>query len=158
MSVILPGSYDPITLGHLDVIRRVCESEELVYVVAFINPDKKYMFSLEDRVAMMMLALDEFDNCLVSYSFGRVVDYMREHEIDRIVKGYRNDADLEYERLQAEYNKHHGGYDTTFLLTSPEYKDVSSTRVRELLLSGEDASGLLHPRVLDYIKDNHFFD
>ena len=82
MSVILPGSYDPITLGHLDIIKRVAMSEDEVYVVAFINPDKNYLFPIEDRVAMMMLALDDMDNVFVSYSTERVVDYMREHGIE----------------------------------------------------------------------------
>ena len=153
MSVILPGSYDPITKGHLDIIRRVAEREEEVYVVAFINPDKKYLFSLEDRVAMMMLALDDLDNCFVSYSTGRVVDYMREHGIEKIVKGYRNETDLEYEKKQAEYNYHHGGYETEFMLSNDEYIDFSSTRVREKLLSGGDITDLVPERVAAYIRD-----
>ena len=152
MSVILPGSYDPITKGHLDVIRRVAEREDEVYVVAFINPDKKYLFSLEDRVAMMMLALDDFYNCFVSYSTGRVVDYMREHDIGKIVKGYRNDHDLEYEKIQAEYNLHHGGYDTEFMLAADEFRTVSSTRVREAILGGEDISDLVPDSVARYIR------
>ena len=154
MSVILPGSYDPITLGHLDIIKRVAMSEDEVYVVAFINPDKNYLFPIEDRVAMMMLALDDIDNVFVSYSTGRVVDYMREHGIDSIVKGYRNEADLEYERVQAEYNEYHGGYKTVFMPSDECYREVSSTRVREAIKSGEDFSSLLHPRVAEYIIKN----
>ena len=152
MSVILPGSYDPITKGHLDIIERVAEREGEVYVVAFINPEKKYLFPLEDRVAMMMLALDHLDNCIVSYSTGRVVDYMRDHGIERIVKGYRNDADLEYERRQAEYNLLHGGFDTEFMLSRDEYRTFSSTKVREALRSGEDISSLVPRRVAEYIS------
>ena len=152
MSVILPGSYDPITNGHLDIIRQVAEREDEVYVVAFINPDKKYLFSLEDRVAMMMLALDDLDNCFVSYSTGRVVDYMREHDIEKIVKGYRNEVDLEYERRQAEYNYHHGGYETALILSKEELRDFSSTRVREAILSGGDISDLVPERVAAYIR------
>ena len=152
MSVILPGSYDPVTYGHLDIIRRVAAEEDEVYVVVFINPDKKYMFSIEDRVAMLMIALDDLENCIVSYSVGRVVDYMREHGIERIVKGYRNDIDYEYEMRQAEYNKHHGGYETTLILADERYRDFSSTRLREALRNGEDISGLTPPAVAEYIK------
>lgn len=151
MSVILPGSYDPITNGHLDIIRRVAERGEEVYVVAFINPDKKYLFPIEDRVAMMMIALDDLENCIVSYSTGRVVDYMREHGIEKIVKGYRNETDLEYEKRQAEYNYLHGGFDTEFMLSRDEYRTFSSTRVREALLLGEDISDLVPERVAEYI-------
>ena len=110
MSVIMPGSYDPVTVGHLEMIKRVAEKEDEVYVVIFTNPNKEYTFSLEDRVAMLMLATEKLDNVFVSYSLGYVVDYMREHGIDRIVKGYRNEKDLAWEREQAEYNLKHGGY------------------------------------------------
>ena len=95
MSVILPGSYDPVTVGHLDIIRRAAEAHDEVYVVIFVNPEKTYTFSLDDRMRMLMLATDDYDNVLVSYSNGMVVDYMREHGIEKIIKGYRNEVDLE---------------------------------------------------------------
>ncbi len=154
MSVILPGSYDPVTSGHLDIIKRVAEREDEVYVVAFINPDKQYLFPLEDRVAMLMLATDDIDNCIVSYSTGRVVDYMREHGIERIVKGYRNDTDLEYERVQAEYNMHHGGYNTELILSDEEHRHTSSTAVRAAIESGAPIDTLVPPRVAEYIKEH----
>ena len=153
MSVIMPGSYDPVTLGHVDMIRRVAEREDEVYVVIFTNPKKEYTFSLEDRVAMLMLATEELDNVIVSYSLGYVVDYMREHGIDRIVKGYRNDADLEWERVQAEYNLAHGGYETELIRSAEEYLHVSSTLVRERLRRGESVGGLLPEGVTEYIKN-----
>ena len=153
MSVILPGSYDPVTVGHLEVIRRAAAEYDEVYVVAFINEKKSYTFSLDDRVAMLQLATDEFDNVLVSYSLGRVVDYMREHGIEKIVKGYRNDADLEWERQQAEYNLHHGGFDTELIKCDPELEGVSSTLVRERLAAGESVEGIVPPPVLNYIKE-----
>ena len=73
MSVILPGSYDPVTKGHLDIIRRAAEQYDEVYVVVFTNPKKNYMFSVEDRVRMLMIATDELDNVMVSYSNGLVI-------------------------------------------------------------------------------------
>lgn len=152
MSVILPGSYDPVTLGHTDIIKRVAEKEDEVYAVVFINPEKEYMFSLSDRVAMLMLATEGIENCIVSYSTGRVVDYMREHGIDKIVKGIRNDGDRLYEAPQAEYNKLHGGYDTELLQSRPDLADISSTRVREALLSGEEITTLVGEKVANYIK------
>ena len=153
MSVIMPGSYDPVTSGHLDVIRRVAEREDEVYVVIFNNPDKAYSFSLDDRVAMLMIATEDLDNVIVSYSLGYVVDYMREHEIDRIVKGYRNERDLEWERVQAEYNLAHGGYETELILADEKYLNISSTLVRERLKSGESLDGLLPEDVIKYIKN-----
>ena len=153
MSVIMPGSYDPVTIGHLDMIRRVAEREDEVYVVVFNNESKQYKFSLEDRVAMLMIATEDLDNVIVSYSVRYVVDYMREHEIDKIVKGYRNEKDLEWEHIQADYNLKHGGYETELILCDEKYRDVSSTVVRERLARGESLEGLLPDGVLRYIND-----
>lgn len=155
MSVIMPGSYDPVTLGHAEMIRRVAATEDEVYVVIFVNPNKEYTFSLEDRVAMLMLATEDLDNVIVSYSLGYVVDYMREHDIDRIVKGYRTDADLEWEREQAEYNLKHGGYETELIPCDEEYRHISSTLVRERIKDGEPLSDVLPSAVEKYLKNLH---
>ena len=153
MSVIMPGSYDPVTLGHLDIIRRVAEREDEVYVVIFTNPNKEYTFSLEDRVAMLMLATEDLDNVIVSYSLGYVVDYMRDHGIGKIVKGYRTESDLPWENEQAEYNLRHGGYETELILSDERYKDISSTLVRERIRLGKDVSDLVPESVNSYIKN-----
>ena len=154
MKVILPGSYDPVTLGHLDVIRRASEMYDEVYAVVFINPEKTYTFSLTDRVSMLMLATEELPNVLVSYSLGRVVDYMREHGIEKIVKGIRNDQDLAYERAQEEYNLKHGNFPTEYLYAPPELMHVSSTLARQKLCAGESLDGILPKNVIDFIKSN----
>lgn len=153
MSVIMPGSYDPVTVGHLEMIRRVAKREDEVYVVIFVNPNKEYTFSLEDRVAMLMLAVEDLDNVIVSYSLGYVVDYMRDHGIDRIVKGYRNEGDLAWEREQAEYNQRYGGYETELIQCDAQYVHISSTLVRERLKNGFDVSDLLPPSVENYIRN-----
>ena len=152
MSVIMPGSYDPVTLGHVEMIRRVAAKEDEVYVVIFTNPNKTYSFSLEDRVAMLMLATEEFDNVIVSYSLGYVVDYMRDHGIEKIVKGYRNDTDLLWEKEQAAYNLEHGGYETELILCDKKYEHISSTLVRKKLQNRENVSELLPKAVIDYLN------
>ena len=154
MSVILPGSYDPVTVGHLDIIKRAAEQYDEVYAVIFVNPEKTYTFSLEDRVRMLMLATDELENVLVSYSNGMVVDYMREHGIEKIVKGYRNGTDLEYERKQADFNLAYGGYETELVKCREGLEAVSSTEVRERIIRGEDISDLVPAAVADYIKSH----
>ena len=154
MSVILPGSYDPVTLGHLDIIRRAAEKYDEVYAVVFTNPDKTYTFSLEDRVKMLILATEEFDNVMVSYSLGLVVDYMREHGIEKIIKGYRNDCDLEYERKQAEWNLKMGGYETELWLSDGRYLNISSTAARSAIEKGEPLTELLPEKVIGFIN-NH---
>lgn len=151
-SVILPGSYDPVTRGHLEIIERAAKEYDEVYVVAFVNPSKHYTFTVEERVKMLMLATEGIDNVLVSYSNGRVVDYMREHGIEKIVKGYRDDSDLPWEREQAAYNLKHGGYETELWRCREEMKGVSSTLVRSRLAEGDGAEELLPSAVYEYIK------
>ncbi len=151
-SVILPGSYDPVTVGHLDIIRRAAEKFDEVYVVAFVNPNKKYRFSVDERVKMLLLATDDLENVLVSYSDGLVIDYMREHGIEKIVKGYRSDADLPWEREQAEWNLKFGGYETELWKCREGFETVSSTAVRGALSSGEEIAELVPASVAEYIN------
>ena len=153
MRVILPGSYDPVTRGHVDIIRRAAEQFDEVYVVIFQNPDKTYTFSRDDRLRMLMLATDEWDNVLVSAGDGLVIDYMREHDIDTIVKGYRNGHDLAYEQTMAEWNLLHGGYKTLLWAAEDTMQDISSTAAREAIKHGDDVSRLLPDAVVKYIRD-----
>ena len=152
MKVILPGSYDPVTLGHLEIIKAARERYEEVFAVAFINPDKKYFFSEEERLDMLRLATSDMDKVTVDFSFGRVIDYMKEKGIEKIVKGYRNETDLAYERIQEEYNFTNGGYETELIQCSDAYREISSTLARELIEKGEDMGKVLPKAVIEYIK------
>ena len=152
MKVILPGSYDPVTLGHLELIKRASALYDEVYVTVFINPDKAYTFSLDDRLKMLTLATEGLDNVTVSHSDGYVIDYMREKGIERIIKGYRNGADLEYERRQAEYNLEHGGYETELWQADARFSEISSTKARELIALGGELCGLLPEKVILFIN------
>ena len=151
-AVILPGSYDPVTLGHLDIIRRAAERFEEVYAVIFENPEKQYTYPLDARVKMLLIATDELDNVIVSASSGLVIDYMREHGISLIIKGVRNETDREYERVQAEWNFQHGGYPTELWEADERLIDVSSTAARDMLRRGEDTTGILPPGVAEFIN------
>ena len=151
-TVILPGSYDPVTLGHLAIIKKVASEYEEVYAVIFVNPNKTYTYSLEDRVKMLLLATDELENVMVSYSNGLVIDYMREHDIELIIKGYRNDTDLAYEKEMADWNLKMGGYETKLIKCAPEYEDISSTLARELIKDNGNIYDILPKKVADFIK------
>ena len=151
-AVIIPGSYNPVTLGHLSIIEKASREYEEVYAVVFINPDKTYEFSLEERVKMLMLATDELDNVLVSYSTGLVIDYMRDHDIELIIKGYRNSTDIEYEKKQAEWNLKHGGYETLLWPAEHEVAGISSTLARENIRNGQNLESILPKKVIEFIK------
>ncbi|MBE6644746.1 MAG: pantetheine-phosphate adenylyltransferase [Ruminococcaceae bacterium] len=154
MKVILPGSYDPITLGHLELIKRASSLYDEVFVTIFINPEKNYRFSLADRVKMISLATEELPNVVVDSSDGYVVDYMREKGIDKIIKGYRNAVDLEYERRQASFNLERGGYETELWRADDAFKDVSSTKARGYIASGENLEEILPEKVISFLN-NH---
>ena len=153
MTVILPGSYDPVTVGHLEVIKRASREYDGVYAVVFNNPNKQYKFSVEDRVRMLAIATDELENVVVSYSDGLVIDYMRDHGIDLIVKGYRNDEDLKWERYQADWNFTHGGYETRLIKCDESMEGISSTLARARIDSGENCLGILTEEVSEYIRN-----
>ena len=152
MKVILPGSYDPITLGHLEIIKRAAKEFDEVFVTVFINPDKEYMFSTGDRVKMIALATEDIPNVTVDSSDGYVVDYMREHGIDKIIKGYRNEVDLEYERRQAKFNLERGGYETELWLCEDAFSEISSTKARRLIEEDGNLSALLPEKVISFVR------
>lgn len=152
MTVILPGSYDPVTLGHLDIIRRAAEKYDRVLVVAFINPEKHYRFTPKERVDMLKIATRDIPNVAVDYSEGLVVDYMRAAGATLIVKGYRNDTDLAYERDMARINRELGGYDTELIRCNTGYEQISSTAARHAMDRGADTDALLPREVAEYIS------
>lgn len=149
-SVILPGSYDPVTVGHLAVIREAVRLYDEVFVVAFINPEKEYLFSPEERLSMLRIATEGL-GVTVDYSEGLVIDYMKAHGIKEILKGYRNDTDLEYERNMAEWNRLRGGVETRLLKCDREYEKISSSAVRESISRGVVPREMLPPGVVEFI-------
>ena len=153
MKVILPGSYDPITRGHLEIIKRAAEEYEEVLAVGFINAEKTYFFTEDERLEMLKIATGGMENVKCDFYSGFCVDYMKAHGAELIVKGYRNLRDYEYEQAIAKWNKEHGGYDTVFLKCEDGFEDISSTAVRAAIERGErdEAEKLLPKAVANYI-------
>lgn len=150
-SVLLPGSYDPMTLGHLDVVRRASEKYGRVFVALLINPEKKYLFSSENRIKIARLTCEELENVTVVYSEGYTADLAAELGCSIIVKGIRNESDLLYEQEMAAFNERRvPGLKTEFLPAGEGLDGVSSTLVRELLLENrlEEAGKYLHRSVI----------
>ncbi len=132
------GSFDPITVGHLSVIRHAAEQFERVYVVVANNDDKPQRVDLDTRARIVRTAVRDLDNVGVETCEGMVWEYCRDRRIDTIVRGYRNARDYAYEQEMAQFNRRHGDIETLLLQQSDEgLSDVSSTAVRAALQAGE---------------------
>ena len=143
MRVLMPGSYDPCTVGHLAVIEAAAALFGEVTVAVCVNPKKEGLFSYRDRVEFLRLATAHLAGVEVIFSDGMVADLARDGGYDRIVKGIRNDRDRAYEAEMADYNFRRGGVITELLPTEGELTEISSTAVREALARGEELVGLV---------------
>lgn len=151
-TALICGSFDPITLGHLDIVKRTSLLFDTVYLTAFINPEKKYCFTQEQRLAFMKNACADIPNVICGFDTGMVCDYVRNNNIDCIVKGIRNEKDLIYEAKMADFNREHSGRDTLLLVSSSELSECSSTLVRETLEKGGSPDSLLPESILSEVK------
>ena len=149
---VCPGSFDPVTLGHVDIINRANQMFDEVTVLVTGNPDKPSgLFSVEERMELIRQSVDS--SIKVDYCSGLLVDYTTEHGADVLVKGLRSSLDYEYELPMAQMNQRLSGAETYFLLTSPEYGYVSSTLCKEVAKYGGDVSGLLPEPVVAAVEE-----
>ena len=149
-TVLLPGTYDPLTRGHLAVIEAAARRFDEVRAVIFVNPKKTCLFPLSDRLEFLRLATAGLPNVTVGFSDGLVADYVRENGIGFIVKGVRNERDFLYERDMADWNAAHGA-ETLFLPAPPEVQQISSTALRERLTAGLPIDDVAAPGTSDAI-------
>jgi len=140
---VCPGSFDPVTLGHVDIFERAAAQFDEVIVAVLINPKKSGMFDIDERIAMISEATMHLPNLRAESGQGLVVDFVRERGLTAIVKGLRTGTDFEYELQMAQMNKHIAGVDTFFIATTPEYSFVSSSLAKEVAIFGGDVSKLL---------------
>ena len=146
---VCPGSFDPPTLGHLDVIGRAAGLFDRVTVAVLVNPEKRGMFALEERLELLRQTTGHLPNVDVDTFRGLLVDYCRDHGIAAIVKGLRAVSDFDYELQMAQMNHGLTGVDTLFMPTSPAYSFVSSSLVKQVATYGGDVRHLLPPVVAD---------
>ncbi len=150
---IVPGSFDPITLGHLDIVGRAAEVYDTVYLAVMINSEKKYMFSLEQRTKIAEAAVKNFSNVRVISSEGMLWELAKSLGACAIVKGVRNETDLAYEKMMAEYNSaHYPAAETILLPAKEEHLHLSSTLVRDKILARSSLSGLLPEAAIEEIQ------
>lgn len=152
-TAVCPGSYDPVTLGHVDIARRAARIFGSCEVVVMDNRDKKYLFSPEERVALCRAAFEGEDNITVSYYGGMLYEYLSHREDAVLVKGIRDEKDYLYERNMAEFNLAHCGVETLYLDASPEFALLSSTLVREKIGRKEELSSFLPEKVVKLLQN-----
>lgn len=150
---VCPGSFDPVTNGHLDIIGRAAALYDKVVVALFINESKSSMFRLQERREMLLEATAEYPNVRVDSFHGLVVDYCKANDIPVIVKGMRAVSDFDYELQMAQMNRGLAGVDTLFMPTNPEYSFLASSLVKEIAKWGGDVSSLVPPLVLKRLAD-----
>ena len=141
--VVCPGSFDPVTNGHLDIIRRAARLHDEVVVVVGANRAKHGMFTVNERVAMLEEVTSDLPNVSVGTFRGLLVEYCRAHGVSAIVKGLRAVSDFEYEMEMAQMNYRLAEIETLFMTANPLYSFLRSSRVREIAAYGGNVSSLV---------------
>jgi len=145
---VCPGSFDPVTNGHLDIIERAGALFDEVVIAVLINKSKRSLFTVSERLEMLRDVVDGWPNVRVDSFHGLLVDYCTTNDIRAIVKGLRAVTDFDYELQMAQMNKRLSGVDTVFIVTNPLYSFLSSSLIKEVAMYGGDVSHLL-PAAVD---------
>ena len=154
MSVaLMPGSFDPMTLGHLDIVKRALTLYDEVVVAVMVNDQKQYTHTIEERAQTVRLSVQGLERVRVVTSTKLLVELFDEVGADVIVKGIRNEQDREYEKQMADWNlAHNPKAKTVFLQAADDFVAVSSSAVREEMAQGNLPQGLVTPAVAEYLK------
>src|SRR6266568_5157857 len=144
---LCPGSFDPVTNGHLDIFARAAAQFDEVVVTVMINKNKQGMFTVDERMEMLREVTADLPNVRVESWYGLLVDFAREQGLTAIVKGLRDGGDFGYELQMAQMNKKLSGVETFFIATNPAYSFLSSSLVKEVATFGGDVSVMLPPSV-----------
>lgn len=153
---VFPGSFDPITKGHLDIILRARTLFDKIVVAIGVNSQKKYLFSLEKRKEWLEDVFAEYEDIEVGTFEGLTVNYCREINATHLIRGLRNSSDFDYEKTISQLNNIIGeGLDTMFLISQPEYSHVSSTIVREIIKGNGDVSSFIPEAIAEEIKSSN---
>jgi pantetheine-phosphate adenylyltransferase len=141
--VVCPGSFDPVTNGHLDIVERAARLFDEVVVAVLVNESKQGLFTIEERIELLDKATAHLPNVSTASFTGLLVDFCTAHGVDAIVKGLRAVTDFDYELQMAQMNGSLTEVDTLFIPTTPEYSFLASSLVKEVAKHGGDVSGLV---------------
>ena len=148
VGAMYPGTFDPVTNGHYDLVRRASRIFDRVVVAIAASPHKAPMFSLDERMGLARQVLGDIPNVTVDGYSGLTVEYARAHRLDVVIRGLRAVSDFEYEFQLASMNRHlESAVETIFMTPAEQYAFISSTLVREVAALGGDVAGFVHPAV-----------
>jgi pantetheine-phosphate adenylyltransferase len=150
---VCPGSFDPVTNGHLDVIERASRLFDEVVVAVLVNVSKRAAFDVDERIEMLREVTSHLDGVRVESFQGLLVDFAKEHDIPAVVKGLRAVTDFDYELQMAQMNHRLTGLDTMFVATNPDYSYLSSSLIKEVVSYGGDVRGLVPDVVLQRLRE-----
>jgi pantetheine-phosphate adenylyltransferase len=153
LTALCPGTFDPVTNGHLDIIERAARRFDALVVGVLDNPGKQPLFSVEERVALLKEVTHPFPNVEVDAFSGLLVDYAGRRGADVVVKGLRALTDFEYEIQMAQMNHSLSGLETLFITTAPQWSFLSSSLVKEVATFGGDVSGLVPDVVVRRLRE-----
>ncbi len=148
-----PGTYDPVTNGHIDIVARAAHVFDQVIVAVLVNPDKQPLFTVEERIALLKEAVADIPEVEVDSFDGLLVDYAQARGVTAIVKGLRAISDFDYELQMAQMNYRLSGVETMFMTTNPSYSYLSSSLVKDVARNGGDVSGLVPEPVLARLRE-----
>ena len=154
-SAVCPGSFDPVTNGHLDVFGRAAAMFDHVTIAVLSNSSKNALFTIDERIEMLSTAVAPWPNISVTTFHGLLVEFCQNHSIPVIVKGLRAVSDFDYELQMAQMNYRLAQVETTFIATNPEYGYLSSSLIKEISRNGGDVTGLVPDNVLAALRQRH---
>jgi pantetheine-phosphate adenylyltransferase len=158
-TALCPGSFDPVTNGHIDIVERAARYFDKVIVAVIRNPQKtQALFTLEERKDMLAEVLHHLPNVEIDFFKGLLVDFARDKGADAIVKGLRAVTDFDYELQMAQMNHKLSGIDTFFMTTNPQWSFLSSSLVREVARYGGDVSSMVPEIVLRRLQERYSED
>jgi pantetheine-phosphate adenylyltransferase len=150
---VCPGSFDPVTNGHLDIISRAAACFDELVVAVLINERKQTLFTLDERISFLEKAMAGIEGVRVAWFSGLLVDFCRDQSAGVIVKGLRGAGDFEYELPMARMNRHLSGVETVYLAASPQHAFVSSSLVKEVASLGGDVAALVPDVVVGPLRE-----
>ncbi len=152
-SCAVTGSFDPVTIGHVNIVERALKIFDKVYVLMLVNPDKDYFFSVNERLEMLKKTFKDYDRVEVAFFDGYTADFCFAHDISCLVRGVRNEKDFLYERALAKANYDYAKIETVFFDSEESLTEISSALVRELINDGKTLKGIVPDAVINTIKE-----